>query len=147
MLIRSQVPCLILNCFVFLLFCLFGYSFFSFLAFAPLLLADNWWPSISLCNMVVVSRKKVSLERFFLQRKGVNQWIHCNTSWGGELKLARRQLLWCRRGGVGETAVSEHCPSVLGILTIKHPTNRKLGGCCIFVYLWPHFNIKFTILT
>lgn len=42
MLIRSQVPCLILNC-VFFVFCLFVFAFiFIFIfAFLPLLLTDN----------------------------------------------------------------------------------------------------------
>lgn len=61
-------------------FCLF-FALFLFVcsfAFYPLLLTDNWWPSISLCNMVVVSRRKVSLERFLLQGKGENKQIQCN---------------------------------------------------------------------
>lgn len=56
MLRRSQVPCLILNCVGFLFFALF--LFVCSFAFYPLLLTDNWWPSISLCNMVVVFRRK-----------------------------------------------------------------------------------------
>lgn len=83
MLRRSQVPCLILNCVGFLFFCSFFVClFFCFLPPAAdrQLMAFHFPLQHGSCV-----QKKVSLERFPLQGKGVNKQIQCNIGVRGGL--------------------------------------------------------------